>query len=169
LAETLPFENSSFDRIFAVNSLHHFTDKAGFICQARRVLRQGGGIMTIGLDPHSGLDHWWVYDYFTPTLELDRQRYLPAGKIREILAAEGFSDCRTQVVQHFRTLVSAGQALERGSLARTVTSQLATLTDLEYERGIERIREDISAWRRQEQELLLISDVRLYGTTAWLK
>src|SRR5262245_46249061 len=76
LAEMLPFENASFDRIFAVNSLHHFTDKAGFICQARRVLRPGGGIMTIGLDPHSGLDHWWVYDYFTPTLELDRQRYL---------------------------------------------------------------------------------------------
>jgi ubiquinone/menaquinone biosynthesis C-methylase UbiE len=169
LAETLPFENATFDRIFAVNSLHHFTDKVGFMRQARRVLRPGGGIMTIGLDPHSGLDHWWVYDYFTPTLELDRQRYLPAGKIRKILAAEGFSDCRTQVVQHFRALVSAGRALERGSLARTVTSQLAILEDREYERGIERIREDISTCRRQEQELLIISDVRLYETTAWLK
>jgi len=46
---------------------------------------------------------------------------------------------------------------------------LAILADREYERGIERIREDILACRRQEQELLLISVVRLYGTTAWLK
>jgi ubiquinone/menaquinone biosynthesis C-methylase UbiE len=54
-AERLPWTGASFGRLFCVNAFHHFQDKVGFLAEAMRVLRPGGLIMTIGLDPHTGL------------------------------------------------------------------------------------------------------------------
>ena len=40
--------------------------------EARRVLRAGGSLMSVGLDPHTALDQWWIYDYFPGALAADR-------------------------------------------------------------------------------------------------
>src|SRR5215475_8673813 len=139
-AEYLPFEAGSFDRVFCVNSFHHFASKPQFVAEVRRVLRRPGGFTTVGLDPHTGLDKWWIYDYFENTLYLDKQRYLPAKVVGELLTTVGFVDCATEIVQRFAVAASARNALERGSLAKTATSQLAILTDDEYQRGVQRIQ-----------------------------
>ena len=81
-AERLPWADASFDRVFCVNALHHFFDARAFVTECRRVLRAGGGLLTIGLDPHTGLDRWWVYDFFPAALEADRQRYASTASIR---------------------------------------------------------------------------------------
>jgi hypothetical protein len=65
--------------------------------------------------------------------------------------------------------MAARRALEIGAVAKTVTSQLAVLSDAEYERGLERIREDIELVENRLQELLLVFNLRLYATTAWVK
>jgi hypothetical protein len=135
----------------------------------RRVLRRRGGFITIGLDPHTGLDKWWIYDYFENTLDLDKQRYLPVKAICELLSRFGFADCRTEIVQRFPVVASARNTLDRGGLAKTVTSQLAILTDDEYQRGVQQIEADIITAERRGQELLLLSNLRLYATTAWLR
>ena len=70
---------SAFDRVFCVNALHHFTDRAHFFAEARRVLRPGGGLLTIGKDPHREGDTWWVYDYFDGDPR-DRSAPLRAGQ-----------------------------------------------------------------------------------------
>src|SRR5947209_674324 len=62
--EALPWHDATFDRVYCVNALHHFADRARFFAEARRILRPGGGLMTIGKDPHLERDAWWVYDYF---------------------------------------------------------------------------------------------------------
>jgi ubiquinone/menaquinone biosynthesis C-methylase UbiE len=167
-AEALPLEAGKFDRVFCLNSLHHFADKRAFIGEARRVLRGGGGFMTVGLDPHTGLDKWWVYDYFEHSLERDKQRYPSTNDICDVLAEYGFVNCRTELVQCFSRLDSARRSMERGDLARTVTSQLALLTDEEYDRGLERIREGILDAEESGQELVLTVDLRLFATTGWL-
>jgi ubiquinone/menaquinone biosynthesis C-methylase UbiE len=64
LAEDLPWAAGSFDRVFCVHALHHFQNKERFLSEARRVLRPGGRMMTIGLDPHTGTYLWYIYDYF---------------------------------------------------------------------------------------------------------
>jgi len=168
-AEMLPFAKHSFDRVFCLNSLHHFIDKEAFVREAWRVLRIGGSFMTVGLDPHAGLDRWWVYEYFQNTLALDRQRYLSTRAIRELLSATGFNNCHTAIVQHLPRKMSARDSLARGELARTVTSQLAMLTDEEYDCGLDEIQQAISAADVRGEELFLISDLRLFATIAYLR
>ena len=168
-AETLPFEAGSFDRILCINSFHHFSDKRSFVTEIRRVLREGGGFTTIGLDPYTGAERWWIYDYFENTMELDRQRYLSGKATCDMLAAAGFQDCRTDAVQHFAGAVSARRSLERGDADRRATSQLAILTNAEYERGVQKIQEEIAAAERCGQELRLITDRHLYASSGWLR
>jgi len=168
-AEYLPFETGSFDRVFCVNSFHHFASKRVFISEVRRVLKPRGGFTTVGLDPHTGLDKWWIYDYFENALDLDKQRYLLQKSTIDMLTAVGFVDCHTDIVQRFAVAVSARRSLDRGDVARTSTSQLTILTDEEYQRGVLRIQADMVTAQRRGQELLLLSDLRLYATTAWLR
>jgi SAM-dependent methyltransferase len=163
-AETLPFLDASFDRVACINAIHHFEDVARFIAEARRVLRPGGRLLSIALDPSIGRDRWSIYDYFTPTRELDRARFPATSTLRAQLAAAGFVDCRTDVAQHILQAVPAREALERDLLAKHVTSQLAVLSDADYEAGLARVRDDATAAEARGQTLRLISDLYLYAT-----
>jgi SAM-dependent methyltransferase len=164
-AERLPWPAESFDRVFCINAFHHFTDKTTFLAEARRVLRPDGILMIVGLDPHSGVDQWCVYDYFEGTVEIDKQRYPSSSSIREWMRIAGFEDCVTREVQHLCAQLPAREALEHGQLHKAVTSQLSVLTDEEYQRGIERIKTEIKRTESRGQTLLLTVDLRLYGTS----
>ena len=165
-AEALPFPDASFDRVLCVNAIHHFTDIPRFLAEARRVLRGRGCVLSIALDPSTGRDRWSIYDYFAPTRALDLARYPATGLLRELLAAAGFVDCRTDVAQHILQSVPAREALERGLLDKHVTSQLALLTDEQYQAGLARIREDAALAEAQGETLRLLSDLELYATSA---
>jgi ubiquinone/menaquinone biosynthesis C-methylase UbiE len=167
-AEALPFRSSLFDRVFCINSLHHFSDRGQFVSEAARVLRPGGRFIAVNLDPHTGLDRWWLYDYFENTLELDKERFPSGEAIRELLMHNGFVDCRTEIARHIPMLASARSCLERET-ARTSTSQLAILTDAEYRRGLERIERAIQDAEKQGRELMFVSDLRLFATSARLR
>ena len=54
-AESLPFRRSTFHLIFCVNAIHHFDQIDEFITEARRLLRPGGILAVIGMDPHHAL------------------------------------------------------------------------------------------------------------------
>jgi SAM-dependent methyltransferase len=164
-AECLPWPAESFDRVFCVNAFHHFTDKIAFLAEAQRVLRPGGMLLIVGLDPHSGIDRWCIYDYFEGTVEIDKRRYPSSGSIREWMRIVGFEDCATREVQYLHARLPAREALERGQLDKAVTSQLSVLTDEEYQRGIGRIQTEIKRAENNGQALFLTVDLRLYGTS----
>jgi ubiquinone/menaquinone biosynthesis C-methylase UbiE len=161
-AESLPCCSCTVDRIYCVNALHHFEDPAAFIREARRALRPGGGLLTIGLDPHSGRDQWWVYDYFPEALVSDRKRYLSTSRIRQLMEQSGFSECATRVVQHMPRDLSVDEAARAGFLDRVSTSQLMVIPDAAYEAGLRRIQ------CAADSGHMLASDLRLYGTNGWL-
>lgn len=164
-AESLPFADGAFDRVVCINAIHHFDDVAGFVEEARRVLRPGGALLSIALDPSIGRDRWSIYDYFTETRSIDLARYPATSALRALLAAAGFVDCRTDIAEHILQSVPAREALERGLLAKHVTSQLAVLSDEQYEAGLERIRQDAAAAEAQGDTLRLVSDLYLYATS----
>ena len=112
-AEHLPWTGTAFDRVFCINALHHFEDAPAFIREARRVIRPGGALMTIGLDPHAGLDQWWIYDYFPGAREADSRCYRPTGAIRRMMDATGFIEASTEVAQHFPAEVPFAIGIDR--------------------------------------------------------
>jgi ubiquinone/menaquinone biosynthesis C-methylase UbiE len=164
-AESLPFADAAFDRVFCVNALHHFSDRAVFLGEAKRVLRPGGGVMTIGKDPHTDGDTWWVYDYFPETIALDRERYARVRTLRGEMALAGFAWAESLEVDHIEAVTPATEAFENGLIDRAYTSQLTLLTFEEYNRGVERIR---AANAEAGGELQLVTDFRLYATVGWL-
>jgi SAM-dependent methyltransferase len=163
-AQHLPLPAASMDRVFCINALHHFPEKPAFLEEVRRVLRQGGMVLSVGLDPHRGLDQWHVYDYFQESLTIDRQRFPSSEALREWMSNAGFKKCITQEVEHWIIRVPAREALEQGRLDKAATSQLSVLTDAEYQQGIERIRADVQRAEDQGQTLFLKVNLRLYGT-----
>jgi ubiquinone/menaquinone biosynthesis C-methylase UbiE len=167
-AETLPFHGGAFDRLFYVNAFHHFSNQKGAIAEARRVLKKGGGVMVVGLDPHTGVDSWWIYDYFPVVNVLDKKRYPSARGLHQMMCECGFTDCRTVEVQHMPARFSARTALEKGSLAKNTTSQLEMLTDEEYDRGMMQLKQDLAEADSQNKVLMLSADVRFYATTGWV-
>lgn len=164
-ADSLPCRSASCDRLFCVNALHHFSDPAAFLIEARRVLRFDGAMLTVGLDPHNGQDQWWVYDYFPGALAADHKRYLPTDRIRDVMAAAGFSRCETRMIQHLPREMTVSEARSAGFLDRTSKSQLMVISDAEYEAGRKRIE---SFERANEGTKILRSDLRLYATIGWV-
>lgn len=51
VAEAMPFENGSFDAVIVTDAFHHFRDQPGAIREFRRVVRPGGGVVVVELDP----------------------------------------------------------------------------------------------------------------------
>lgn len=52
-AESLPFDDDSFDKALAVNSLQLWPDAMAGLCEIRRVMKSGGRI-ALGFTPYSG-------------------------------------------------------------------------------------------------------------------
>jgi ubiquinone/menaquinone biosynthesis C-methylase UbiE len=139
-AEGLPWANQSFDRLFCINAFHHFRDRTCFLTEAHRVLRPGGGLLIVGLDPHSRPLKWWVYDHFEGTLATDQARYSASAEIREAMSSAGFADCSTSAAQRISEDLSVQEAEARGFLDRSFTSQLALLSEDQFQAGVDRLR-----------------------------
>jgi ubiquinone/menaquinone biosynthesis C-methylase UbiE len=159
-AEEIPLASASIDRMICVNAFHHFGDRRAFVSEARRVLRPGGGIMIIGIDPHTGLDRWWVYDYFPSALGADCARYPSTETIRELLDEAGFSELTSSVVQYAPTERPFAVMLEHGHVDRHATSQLMVISDAEYDAGIRRMKAEQPVMR---------SDLRVFATIGRLR
>jgi len=66
-AESLPFADDSFDAAMAVNTVHHWSDKAKGFSELRRVTR--GPIVLLTFDPR--FRDIWLLDYFPKLAMLD--------------------------------------------------------------------------------------------------
>ena len=158
--------DASFDRIYCVNALHHFADRRQFFAEARRVLRRGGGVLTIGKDPHTERDTWWVYDYFPETVEIDRARFARVRTLRGELAHAGFDWAESFECDRIEAVTPARDALATGIVDRAYTSQLAVLSDEELQKGVARLR---AADADAGGELQLVTDFYLFATIGWIE
>jgi ubiquinone/menaquinone biosynthesis C-methylase UbiE len=164
-AEALPWRDATFDRVFCVNALHHFADRNRFFEEARRVLTPGGGLLTIGKDPHTDRDEWWIYDYFEETRAIDRERFARVSTLRGEMARAGFAWAESMEADHIELVQPAADALANGVVDASFTSQLTVLSDEEFRLGVERLRQ---AHEAAGGDLQLVADFRLYATVGWV-
>ena len=125
------------------------------------MLKPGGGLLTIGKDPHTERDDWWVYDYFEETRAIDRERFARVRTLRGEMALAGFAWTESMEADHIEVVQPASEALANGIVDPSFTSQLTVLSDEEFSRGAERLREANDA---AGGELQLVTDFRLYAT-----
>jgi ubiquinone/menaquinone biosynthesis C-methylase UbiE len=54
-AESLPFDDSYFDKVYSTMALHHFSDLDRALREVARVLKPGGSFVVLEVEPGSGL------------------------------------------------------------------------------------------------------------------
>jgi ubiquinone/menaquinone biosynthesis C-methylase UbiE len=54
-AESLPFADSYFDKVYTTMALHHFSDLDKALREVARVLKPGGSFVVLEVEPDSGL------------------------------------------------------------------------------------------------------------------
>ena len=97
-ANDLPFSGSRFDVIYSVNAIHHFDDPKEFIMDAGRLLRPGGCLATIGIDPRA-IRKRYPYDYFEGAFELDMRRYPSFGQLVDWSSEAGLDVVELRIVE----------------------------------------------------------------------
>ena len=139
----IPFKNNSFNLIFCVNAIHHFPDKEKFIKESNRTLSNKGMLAVFGVDPH--IDKaWYIYDYFDSVYENDLKRF-PSLKLPNILLkTEVFEDIEIKVAEEVHNEKVGNAVFSDPFLNKNHCSQLANLSDEEYQKGIEKIKSQIN-------------------------
>lgn len=162
VAEALPWSDDSFDVVFYINALHHFVEPELALREASRVLRPGGTLMSIGLDPHEEGDRWFVYDFFPETLQLDRTRFPSRTRRAAWIEAAGLTGIAVRPVELLRSSSSFDELLRAGALEQSYTSQLTALSADQYSAGMLRMRETA----QRDGAFRFVSNLTLYATEA---
>lgn len=165
-ADALPLRAGLFDRLLIVNALHHFVEPARALREARRVLKPGGKILIVGLQPRVPTTDWYVYTYFANTKQRDLERYSAQEQLDAWLEQAGFGEPVHSIAQRFEQQTEARTALSTDMIAKHTTSQLADLSDADYAHGITQIEQQAAQAESQGAQLLLQAEVELHATTA---
>lgn len=142
-AISFPFKNTIFDFIYCVNAIHHFPDKEKYISECNRTLSHKGMIAIIGVDPYID-KNWYVYDYFNTVYENDLKRFLSVKNIILILEEAGFINSSVKVVDEIYIKRIGTEVFNDPFLKKNHSSQLANLSDNEYELGIKKIKDQLN-------------------------
>jgi SAM-dependent methyltransferase len=167
-AGDLPWPDGTFDVVYCINALHHFPQPARFVAEARRLLRPGGALATAGMNPHTGRDRWYVYDYFPGTRATDLARFLSPGALLDLLAAAGFVRAEWRVIERIDRVWVGREVLADPFLPKHSTSQLALLGDDAYAAGRQRLEADLAAAEARGETLRFPNQLTLGGVVGWL-
>ena len=163
--DALPFATQSFDLVYCVNALHHFNNPSKFIIEAHKLLRPKGALAVIGLNPHTGQDRWFIYDYFPGTFETDLKRYPSAGTIIDWMISTGFDHIDWQIGER---IVADRQGQEVLRLSKDFTSQLTLLSEEEYKIGKSRIEKALHESVKEGKTIIFPVDIALSMVTGYV-
>jgi ubiquinone/menaquinone biosynthesis C-methylase UbiE len=137
-ANQLPFVPDAFDLICCVNAIHHFDDPRTFILDAVRLLKPGGAIAIIGMDPRT-IRRRYYYEYFEGALDIDMCRYPSFGQLIDWVAEAQLNQVEFKIVEQSVTRFQGRAIFDDPFLQKRSNSLLAILTDDVYAKGLRRI------------------------------
>jgi SAM-dependent methyltransferase len=164
-ANHLPFPSESFDLVLSVNALQHYTDRRAFITEARRLLRAGGALAIVNLDPHIGRDQWYLYDYFDGVKAADLRRFPSSGTLLDWMLAAGFVRAEWRVAEQIHQEFIGREVLENPFTQKGGSSQLALLSEDVYAKGLDRIHAAIA--KGDNTSPVFVTDQWLTLLVAW--
>jgi SAM-dependent methyltransferase len=131
-AESLPFEDGSFDRIYSWGVLHHTPDTARSVAEALRVLAPGGEVVVMLYGRRS----WVAYGFWVRHALL---RGRPWRSVSDVLAAHMESDgTKAYTPSELRRLFA--------NLDDLRVESVATSYDRAISRGLQRLTGDRLGW-----------------------
>ncbi|MBP1682835.1 MAG: SAM-dependent methyltransferase, partial [Ignavibacteriaceae bacterium] len=157
----IPFKDNFFDLIFCVNAIHHFPDKEKFIAECKRTLTSNGMLAVFGVDPHIDKD-WYVYDYFDSVYENDLKRFPSTGQLKNTLQDLKFEMIENRIVEKVFNQRTGKDILNDPFLQKNHSSQLANLSDEEYQSGVDKIKRQIE----ENPNTVFTTSVIFYLTSA---
>jgi len=160
-ATLLPFREEAFDFVFGVHALHHFDDPPAFVKEAHRILRAGGALAIIGMDPQTERDRWYLYEYFPGTRDTDLARYPSGHTILRWMKEAGFVKCERCLAARIAHDFIGREVLDDPVLHKDGTSQLSLLTESAFLAGMARIRETIQSAEKHGREVVFPTDIAL--------
>lgn len=151
-AESLPFEDASFDAAMAVLTIHHWTDWRAGLREMRRVSR--GRVVLLTFDVEAS-DFWLTCDYF-PALKALDERIMP--KLGEMTEALGASEATVVPVPHDCVDGFLGAYWRRPDvyLDPVARASMSSFARIDAEAGLKRLAEDLESggWRTRYGDLL---------------
>jgi ubiquinone/menaquinone biosynthesis C-methylase UbiE len=166
-ASQLPHAEGSFDLVCCVNAIHHFRQPGAFVPEAQRLLRPGGALAVIGMDPNTLPNRWYVYDYFEGTLEADLARFPSWGTVLDWMIGAGFERAAWRLVEWVHDPRVGRAVLDDPFLRKDAVSQLALLSDGAYAAGLDRIRTALAKAEADGRTLTFPSDITLAMLVGW--
>jgi ubiquinone/menaquinone biosynthesis C-methylase UbiE len=160
----LGLARDSLDLVYCVNAIHHFDRPRAFVAEAQRLLRPGGVLAVIGMDPRAAQE-WYVFQYFDGVYEMDLDRFPSWGTVVDWMVASGFSDISCRVVDRYTDPKFGRAVLDDPFLKKDSCSQLALLSDDAYARGLRRIEAALDEAEAAGVELVFQVDTELEMVT----
>jgi ubiquinone/menaquinone biosynthesis C-methylase UbiE len=127
-----------FDYASCQFAYHHSQAKRRFMENAYRNLRQGGWFTITNLDVYQMAD-WYVYHYFPAAKTLDWQDFLTQEHLLRIVQSVGFEVLSCETTRHLQRMTAT--EVYHTCESRQGTSELMAIDDMEYEKGMEALRE----------------------------
>jgi ubiquinone/menaquinone biosynthesis C-methylase UbiE len=138
LAERLPFEARTFERVVTYMAVHLF-DRPRAFSEFHRVLRPNGIAALSTPDPESFGGFVWA-TYFRSYAEIDRKRFPSAQSLLNELAEAGFHSTR---VVRLRQQKSIGREEALVRIRERAFSTFESITDDEFETGLRHAEETL--------------------------
>lgn len=164
-ANFLPVKSNSIEMIICVNAIHHFPDKKKFIIDSSSLLKRNGILSIIGLDPRDPEINWSLYKFFDKTYQIDLNRFPSFVEIEEWMKQNGFYKIEKKLVHHVDNVLLGSNVLEDHFLDKRGASQLALLSEQEYQNGLSKMKNEIEKSEKENRIFEFFVKLNFYSIT----